>query len=91
MAQNLDTIHVDDDSDLAPLLDRAAQVPLRLERGGVVYRVVREDDPWAGYDPEKVMAAIEATAGSWADLDTDAIIDNIYRWREDGSRPVDRL
>jgi hypothetical protein len=88
MAHNLDTIHVGDGSELAPLLDRAAHGPVRLERDGVVYRVVREDDPWAGYG---VRAAIDATSGRWAALDTDAVISNIYRWREQGSRHTNRL
>ena len=31
---------------------------------------------------------IKATFGSWNDLDADTIIANIYRWREEGSRPA---
>jgi hypothetical protein len=90
MAQQSDTIHIADDSELAEFLDQAANPRLRLERGSVVYRVVREDDPWVGYDPDKVLAAVQATAGSWADLDTDPIIANLYKAREEGTRPVDR-
>ncbi|MCC7352109.1 MAG: helix-turn-helix domain-containing protein [Anaerolineae bacterium] len=47
-------------------------------------------DNWADYDPEKVREAITETAGSWADLDTDALIANLYRAREEGSRPATR-
>ena len=34
--------------------------------------------------------ALAETAGSWADIDTEALIADIYRAREEGSRPVDR-
>ncbi len=33
---------------------------------------------------------IKATFGSWSDLDAEALITNIYRWREEGSRPATR-
>jgi hypothetical protein len=90
MAHDQDTIHIADDSELARLLEHVDAMPLRLEKSGVVYRVIREDDVWAGYDADKVRAAVLTTAGSWADLDTDGIIDDLYRAREEGSRPVDR-
>ena len=90
MAHDAPTIHVSDDSELAHLLERADTTPLRLEKNGVVYRVTREDDLWAGYDPEKVRAAVRAAAGSWGDLDTDTMIEDLYRAREEGSRPSDR-
>lgn len=45
---------------------------------------------WAGYDPEKVKEAIARMAGSWADLDTEGLIAELYRAREQGSRPASR-
>jgi hypothetical protein len=90
MAHEPETIHIADDSELARLLEHVDSTALRLETNGVVYRVVREDNAWAGYDPAKVRAAVRATAGSWADLDTDALIADLYRAREEGSRPADR-
>lgn len=45
---------------------------------------------WADYDPEAALAAFRRTAGSWSDVDADELIANIYRWREEGSRPADR-
>ncbi len=51
---------------------------------------VEARDIWAGYDPEAVKEAIAKTAGSWADLDTEAIVADIYRSREQGSRPGSR-
>lgn len=42
------------------------------------------------YDPEAVLAAIEATAGSWSDIDADQFIADLYAAREEGSRPMNR-
>jgi poly-gamma-glutamate capsule biosynthesis protein CapA/YwtB (metallophosphatase superfamily) len=33
---------------------------------------------------------IQATFGSWNDVDAEAMIANIYRWRKEGSRPANR-
>jgi hypothetical protein len=48
------------------------------------------DNIWVGYDPQKVREAIALTAGSWADLDTDELVDELHRARERGSRPDSR-
>ena len=40
-----------------------------------------------GYDPELVREAIAATTGSWADLDIEAVVEEVYRAREEGTRP----
>ena len=42
-----------------------------------------------GYDPERVQASLREHGGSWSDLDTDAILDELYEAREAGMRPVD--
>lgn len=91
MAQDLRTIKVSDETALAHVLAEADKTPLRLEKDGVVYRVSREDA--AAYRDDRgaaVAAAVDATAGSWSDLDTDAVIDYIYRGREEGTRPASR-
>lgn len=75
---------------------RATHEPRVLRRGGEDLAVLtpveprRSGDLWTGYDPDAVRAAIDATAGSWADLDVDAVIAYVYRAREEGSRPADR-
>lgn len=80
--------------ELAKLLEEASNGPLVLETNGKLYRldqVEREpEDIWAGYDPAAVRAAIDTYAGAWANLDTDAMIEHIYRARAEGSRPADR-
>ncbi len=93
MARELKKVHVKPGSELARLLDEADVAPLILERNGERYRLNREEekeDIWAGYDPEKVRKALAETAGSWADIDTDALIADIHRAREEGSRPANR-
>jgi excisionase family DNA binding protein len=42
-----------------------------------------------GYDPERVREALREHGGSWSDLDTDAILEELYRAREAGMRAVD--
>ena len=42
------------------------------------------------YDADKVKAAILKSAGSWREIDTDALITMLYRAREEGSRPLTR-
>jgi hypothetical protein len=91
MAEEPEPIKVPSESDLADLLAMAEEAPLVLESNGVRYRLVKEeDDLWSGYDPKRVRAAVAETAGSWADLDADALIADVYRWRAEGSRPATR-
>lgn len=86
------TVKVAAGSELDRLLDDAERAPVILERDGERFRLSKEpaEDIWAGYDPERFRAALEETAGSWSDLDADALIEQVYRWREEGSRPADR-
>ncbi len=80
-------------SELARLLEAARGDVLLLEKDDELYRIVREmkeEDISGGYDPEKVREALAETAGSWADIDTDSLIAEIYRAREQGSRPASR-
>jgi hypothetical protein len=91
MAKEPEPIKVPPEGDLADLLAMAEETPLVLERNGVRYRLVKEeDDLWSGYDPKAVRAAVAETAGSWADLDADALIEAVYRARAEGSRPANR-
>lgn len=93
MAIERDTVKVTAESDLDALLDEAATSPVLLERNGVVYRLSREEEEDSiNYepDPERVRQMLRETAGSWADLDIDEIIREVYEAREAGSRPPDR-
>ncbi|MGI8858055.1 MAG: hypothetical protein ACR2JW_20140 [Thermomicrobiales bacterium] len=82
-------LHVHPDSDLARRLREAGPQPVILETEGVRYRVVREtlpvnltDEPWANYDPEKVRAALDASAGAFKGIDTEALKKEIWAARE---------
>lgn len=86
------TIQVSGDTSLASLLDQARDLPLLLERNGERYRLERAEnqDLLADSSPAKVRAALEATVGSWADVDAEALIAEIHRWRQEGTRPAER-
>jgi hypothetical protein len=94
MAKEPRTIKVAADSELGKLVDEARYHPVLLEKDGAVYSLTphsaEPEELWAGYDPEKVKKAIAATAGSWADLDTEQLIADIYHARREGSRPASR-
>jgi hypothetical protein len=90
MSSKTGPIPVTSDIDLPSLLDRAARSPVLLERNGEVFRLAREDDIYYEPDPEFVKANLAATIGSWADLDVDALIADLYEARRAGSRPPNR-
>lgn len=60
-----------------------------VEKEGTIYKL-ENGESWPDYDPEKVKFAINKTAGSWARLDTARAIENLYRAREEGTRPSTR-
>jgi hypothetical protein len=66
-------IPVEPDSELSRLVDQAEETPIVLVRDGRRFRIVREEDagPFAGYDPERVLAAIEQAAGLFDGMDVE--------------------
>jgi hypothetical protein len=74
-------VRVDPDSELAHLLDEVGEMPVLLEKNGKVYRLTMEEDNSTQYDAEKVQIAVRKTAGSWADIDADAFLTNLYHAR----------
>jgi len=92
------TIEVAPGGELARILDEANGASLLLVKDGVRYRLDREEpamtsaspDPWADYDPERLMEGIRAAAGSISEEEAERRIAEIYRWREEGSRQPDR-
>lgn len=84
-------IRVDPGSEIARILDEAKENPVILESSGDTFRLSYEKtEQVSGLDPEKIKHAIAQTAGSWADLDTDKMIAELYQAREQGSRPLAR-
>ncbi len=72
---------------------------IRIQKADVeaVIRPAREENSvenrtgiWKNYDPEKLREALDKYGGMWSDIDADKLIADIHRWREEGSRPVDR-
>jgi excisionase family DNA binding protein len=63
---------------------------IRPARARQVVTATERSDIWAGYDPQKVNETLEKTAGVWADLDVEAVIADLYRAREAGTRPSRR-
>ena len=89
-------------SDLMRLLDEAdANSPVLLERHGVVYRLstvesrATADEANEGIgdqpDADEIHRILDETVGSWADSDVDRMIEDIYRWRREGSRDPDAI
>lgn len=85
-------IRITPDSELARFLDAGGETPVLLEKNGKLYRLIEEpaEDDRGRYDPEKVKSAIRSTTGSWSDIDPDKFIADLYRAREEGSRPATR-
>ncbi len=69
-------IRVSPNSEIARLLEDARDQPLVLESNGITYRLYREEPEniWQDYDPEKAKKTVVEMAGSWADIDTDRMI-----------------
>ena len=87
------------DPELATLLKAAARagelVRVKADEETYVVRIEPEteaaaEDIWAGYDPERVRAALRRFGGSWSDLDADELKAALYRARAEGSRPPQR-
>lgn len=92
MKPRLKVIKVPPGSELDRLLDEVGSKPVLLDRDGLFYRLAREVDAdgWPVTTPEAAKRILEETIGSWSDLDADKLVEDIYRWREEGSRPPDR-
>lgn len=91
MALRKKTITVSTHGEIARLLDEADSGPLMLEKDGVLYRLDRESSAdLPSYDAAATLAGIRAAAGSWGDLDTEALKADLYRAREEGTRSPDR-
>ena len=91
MAKQPLTITIEPDSELGRALDETAGVLVILLRGGTRFRVTRDpDDPWANYDPEKVLEGLHEISGSLAPAEGERLKELIYRGREEGTRPISR-
>jgi hypothetical protein len=87
MAAEPKVIPVAPGSELAEIVDQAAEAPVVLERNGRRFRLVREDeDPFADYDPERVLRGFEEAAGLLSGLDVEAFKAEIRAQRGQASK-----
>lgn len=83
------TIKVTPESTLTDVLAAAASEPVVLDKDGMRFRVTREDDIWAGYDPQRVRETIREMAGSLSLEEGERIKKLIYQGRDEGAWTVD--
>ncbi len=77
------------ESELDRLLAQADRSPVVIEHHGHRYRIIREvDDIWAGYDPDAVLAGMNAAVGSIPVEEAERYKKIIYEGREAGTRPL---
>jgi hypothetical protein len=91
MATESRTITIDADSELGHALDESNGYPIVLLRGEKRFRVTPDpEDPWANYDPEKVLEGLREIAGTISAEEAEWMKELIYRGREEGTRPITR-
>ncbi|MBI2170750.1 MAG: hypothetical protein HYU30_01825 [Chloroflexi bacterium] len=89
MGKEYKKIELKPDTDLAKVVDDVCKdgVPRLLERDGVPVAMVSRPEeaakgvtnPIGHFDREKFLSF----AGAWKDLDTDKMVEDIYRWRHE--------
>jgi hypothetical protein len=84
-------IEIKPDSEVARVLRAAGERPVVLVSGGARYEVVRiERDGTHENDAEAFRAVLREAAGTFTPEEAEQLKQNIYRWREEGTRPIDR-
>jgi hypothetical protein len=84
-------IEVDPGSELAEALAAVDEKRVVLVSNGRRYAVSRaRTEPEDDADQESFRAAIRAAAGTFTPEEAEELKQNIYRWREEGSRPLNR-
>lgn len=80
-------VRVTADTHLPDVLDEARVSPVVLEQDGVrFYLSLVPDMQPAGSDRETALAILDEALGTWADVDVDKVIQDIYEARDKGSR-----
>lgn len=81
-------ITVSEDTCLDSLLDEAKDAAILLDRDGEYFFLAPAGTSASlgPYDPVQAQQSLEAAVGTWSDVDAEAMIASIHRWREEGSR-----
>ena len=93
MGKEIERIELKPGTDLAKVVDDVCRdgVPRLLERDGVPVAVVSRPEEVAldlnAKMSEEKRRKLLSLAGAWSDIDTDKMIEDIYRWRHEA--PVD--
>ncbi len=96
MAEQPESIDISDVPDILRLAEEVRRIgEPRVLRGGGEDLAMVVPLPRAKKSPLKKPTAVDYesfrhAAGSWADIDTDRLIEDIYRARREGSRPSNR-
>ena len=86
----LTIIELDPESELAKALATAGQKSIVLISNGHRFLVSRDLDPMDSKDAEAFREALRAAAGTFTPEAGERLKRDIYRWREEGTRPINR-
>ena len=96
MAESMKSIDISETPELVQLAEEVQRThePRVLRRDGEDLAMVVPLPQPAAARPKKPTAAdydaFRRAVGSWADIDSEALKDYIYRARQEGTRPADR-
>jgi hypothetical protein len=74
-------IHVAPDSEIARLIEKMGNTTVILERDGALYRLTKEENIWADYDPERTRLALKQSAGMFSEQEREELQRDIYAAR----------
>lgn len=83
------TLTLDPQSEIAKALKAMDSEPVVLVSNGERFRVSR-DETLPSDDDEEFEKALQAVFGMLTPEEAERRIQDIYRWREEGTRPIDR-
>jgi hypothetical protein len=85
------TIELEPESELAKALAAAGNAPVTVVSNGQRYVVSRRPiDPADDCDAEEFRAALRAAQRVFTPEEGEQLKRDIYRWREEGTRPINR-
>ncbi|MGH2533591.1 MAG: hypothetical protein ACRDJW_14935 [Thermomicrobiales bacterium] len=86
MATEMKTIIVEPDSELAAVVEQAAEAPILLEKNGQRFRLTREsEDRIANHDPERTREALRRSFGTLRGVDVEDLKRDLREQREQDS------